>query len=159
MFGRGLRRLICGLGLSLCAVLAFAQNPQQTKRTAAELMDSIMWNREPVGGPFRLTDHHGKIRRDTDFRGKLMLVYFGYTSCPDICPTDLQAIGLVLEMLGTAAIRVAPIFITLDPERDTRQHLSKYELVSWPIDWPDGQQRRYPSSGRQLSGLLREGSG
>jgi len=126
MFGRGLRRLICGLGLALCAVLAFAKDPQQTRRTAAELMDSIMWNREPVGGPFRLTDHHGRVRRDTDFRGKLMLVYFGYTSCPDICPTDLQAMGLALEMLGTEAINVAPIFITLDPERDTRKHLSKY---------------------------------
>ena len=121
-----MRRLICVLGLALGVVPAFAQNPQVPKRTSAELMDAIMWNREPVGGPFRLTDHHGKIRRDADFRGKLLLVYFGYTSCPDICPTDLQAIGLALEMLGTAASNVAPVFITLDPERDTRKHLSKY---------------------------------
>lgn len=120
--------LVWFLGLYLWSALAFAQGQgqQPPKRGAAELMDSIMWNREPVGGAFRLTDHHGRIRRDTDFRGKLMLVYFGYTSCPDICPTDLQAIGLALERLGTAAAKVAPIFITLDPERDTRKHLSKY---------------------------------
>ena len=52
-----------------------------------------MWGREPIGGPFALTDHTGKRRTDADFRGKLMLVYFGFTYCPDVCPTDLQAIG------------------------------------------------------------------
>ena len=96
------------------------------KRTAAELMDAVMWDREPVGGPFRLIDTAGRVRRDTDFRGRLMLVYFGFTSCPDICPTDLQQIGLALNRLGEAATEVAPIFITLDPQRDTRQVLSAY---------------------------------
>jgi len=96
-------------------------------------MDAIMWNREPIGGPFRLTDHQGRTRRDTDFRGKLMLVYFGYTTCPDVCPTDLQQIGLALEMLGDAAKNIAPIFITLDPKRDTRQLLSQYVPVFHPL--------------------------
>ena len=106
--------------------MAFSQEPQQTNRSAAELMDAVMWNREPVGGSFRLTDHQGRLRRDTDFRGKLMLVYFGYTTCPDVCPTDLQQIGLTMNMLGTAASEVVPIFITLDPKRDTRKLLSAY---------------------------------
>lgn len=89
-------------------------------------MDEVMWNRGPIGGPFRLTDSSGKVRRDTDYRGKLMLVYFGYTFCPDICPTDLQQIGRAMEQLGADAIEVAPIFITLDPERDTRKLLAHY---------------------------------
>ena len=62
-----------------------------------------MWNREPVGGPFELIDHTGQARTERDFRGKLMLVYFGFTYCPDICPTDLQAIGLALDKLGGRA--------------------------------------------------------
>lgn len=108
----------------LLAVPAWpAEAPQ---RSAAELMDVVMWNREPVGGPFRLIDPDGRVRRDTDFRGKLMLVYFGYTFCPDICPTDLQQIGIAMEKLGAAANEVVPVFITLDPERDTRQLLSQY---------------------------------
>ena len=74
-----------------------------------------MWNREPIGGPFALIDHNGKPRTDADFRGKLMLVYFGFTYCPDVCPTDLQNIGLALDRLGEAGERVQPLFITVDP--------------------------------------------
>ena len=62
-----------------------------------------MWNREPVGGPFELIDHTGRARTERDFRGKLLLVYFGFTCCPDVCPTDLQAIGLALDKLGADA--------------------------------------------------------
>ena len=62
-----------------------------------------MWNREPVGGPFELIDHTGRVRTERDFRGKLLLVYFGFTWCPDVCPTDLQAIGLALDKLGADA--------------------------------------------------------
>jgi protein SCO1/2 len=98
----------------------------RSERSAAELMDVVMWSREPVGGPFRLTDHTGRVRRDTDFRGRLMLVYFGFTFCPDICPTDLQQIGLALKKLGPAAAEVAPLFITLDPQRDTVKLLAHY---------------------------------
>ncbi len=120
--------LLFWLALFLLAAPSFAsaQDTFKSKRTAAELMDAVMWNREPIGGAFRLTDHQGRTRRDTDFRGKVMLVYFGYTSCPDICPTDLQQMGLALEMLGPAAQGLAPIFITLDPQRDTRKLLSAY---------------------------------
>jgi cytochrome oxidase Cu insertion factor (SCO1/SenC/PrrC family) len=77
---------------------AGAHPPPQ--RSAAQLMDVLMWNREPIGGPFALVDHQGKRRTDKDFRGKMLLVYFGFTSCVDVCPTDLQNIGLALPEAG-----------------------------------------------------------
>jgi cytochrome oxidase Cu insertion factor (SCO1/SenC/PrrC family) len=86
----------------------------------------VMWNREPIGGPFALVDHTGRPRTEADFRGKLLLVYFGFTHCPDVCVTDLQAIGLALDQLDAAADAVQPLFITLDPERDTPHHLADY---------------------------------
>jgi len=95
-------------------------------------MDAVMWNREPIGGPFALTDQNGFRRTDADFRGKLMLVYFGFTYCPDICPTDLQAIGLAIDQLGPAGDAVQPLFITVDPERDTPQVLAEYVPMFHP---------------------------
>ena len=80
----------------------------------------------PIGGPFALVDDTGKPRRDTEFRGKLMLIYFGYTHCPDACPTALQDMADALEKLGPTAEQVAPIFITVDPARDTVQYLKGY---------------------------------
>src|ERR1700760_226190 len=71
--------------------------------SAAQLMDDLMWNRGPIGGPFALIDHTGRPRTDADFRGKLLVIYFGYTYCPDICPADLLAISQALDMLGSAA--------------------------------------------------------
>ena len=100
--------------------------PNPPERSAAELMDVVMWNREPIGGPFALTDQTGKPRTDADFRGKLMLVYFGFTYCPDVCPPDLQEIGLAVDQLGAAGEAVQPVFITVDPERDTPEHLAEY---------------------------------
>jgi protein SCO1/2 len=79
-----------------------------------------------IGGPFALVDQNGKTRTDKDFRGKLALVYFGYTYCPDVCPTALQVMSVALDMLGKDAEQVAPIFITVDPERDTVAHLRDY---------------------------------
>ena len=88
--------------------------------SAAQMMDDLMYGRGPVGGQFTLTDQTGKQLSDTDFRGKLMIVYFGYTYCPDVCPTDLMAITQALDALGPAAGEVQPVFITIDPERDTK---------------------------------------
>lgn len=102
------------------------------RRSAAELMDVLMWNREPVGGPFALTGHDGRPRADTDFRGKLLLVYFGFTFCPDICPTDLQEIARAIDLLGPAGEQIQPVFITLDPERDTAEHLAEYVPMFHP---------------------------
>jgi len=115
-------------GLTLAAALLIAAPPAQaqSQRSAGELMDAVMWNKEPIGGPFTLTDHTGKLHTDADFRGKLMLVYFGFTFCPDICPTDLMAIGQAIDKLGPAGDEVQPLFISVDPERDTAAHLAEY---------------------------------
>jgi cytochrome oxidase Cu insertion factor (SCO1/SenC/PrrC family) len=88
--------------------------------SAAQMMDDLMYGRGTVGGPFTLTDQTGRQRSDTEFRGKLMIVYFGYTYCPDVCPTDLMAITQALDALGPAAEGIQPVFITIDPERDTK---------------------------------------
>jgi cytochrome oxidase Cu insertion factor (SCO1/SenC/PrrC family) len=98
-----------------CGPAAAAEQP-----SAAQMMDDLMYGRGSVGGPFTLTDQAGKQRSDTEFRGKLMIVYFGYTYCPDVCPADLMAITQALDALGPAAEGVQPIFITIDPERDTK---------------------------------------
>lgn len=103
-----------------------------SQRSAAEIMDILMWGREPVGGPFSLVDQFGRTRTSEEFRGKLMLIYFGFTYCPDICPTDLQNIGLALDQLGPDGARVQPLFITLDPERDTADHLKEYLQLFHP---------------------------
>lgn len=79
-----------------------------------------------IGGDFTLVDQNGATRRPADFRGKLMLVYFGYTYCPDVCPTELQTMGDALDLLGDKGDEVQPIFITVDPERDTPDQLRMY---------------------------------
>jgi protein SCO1/2 len=79
-----------------------------------------------IGGPFTLVDQHGKTVTEQDFRGRFMLVFFGFTHCPDICPAELQVISASLDELGPKADGVIPIFITLDPERDTPQVMADY---------------------------------
>ncbi len=79
-----------------------------------------------IGGPFSLSDPSGKRVTDRDFRGKLMLVFFGYTHCPDVCPTELQNMAEVIGKLGPDAQQVAPIFVSVDPARDTPEALSSY---------------------------------
>jgi protein SCO1/2 len=98
-----------------CSLAAAAEQP-----SAAQMMDDLMYGRGSVGEPFTLTDPTGKQRSDTEFRGKLMIVYFGYSYCPDVCPTDLMAITQALDGLGPAAEGVQPIFVTIDPERDSK---------------------------------------
>ena len=127
-----MRRAACGIGLGLWLALTPALAADTSARSPAEIMDILMWNREPVGGPFELVDHAGRTRTEHDFRGKLLLVYFGFTYCPDICPTDLQAIGLALDKLGRDAESVQPLFISVDPARDTPKHLADYVKLFHP---------------------------
>ena len=112
--------------LGLLGMAGAARGETPSRRSAAELMDVLMWNREPVGGPFALTDQAGRPRTEADFRGRLLLVTFGYTACPDVCPTELMEIGRALTLLGPEADAVQPIFITLDPEHDTAGLLAEY---------------------------------
>jgi protein SCO1/2 len=79
-----------------------------------------------VGGGFTLTDQNGQSRSDGEFRGKLMLVYFGFTHCPDVCPLDLQKISQALAKLDGKADQVAPIFVTVDPARDTPEAMRDF---------------------------------
>jgi protein SCO1/2 len=79
-----------------------------------------------LGGPFNLVDSNNRPVTDQTYRGKWMLIYFGYTYCPDVCPTTLQTISNVLDQLGDKAAKIAPIFITVDPERDTPEAVGQY---------------------------------
>jgi protein SCO1 len=79
-----------------------------------------------VGGPFTLQDGNGRQVTDRDFRGKYMLVYFGYTFCPDVCPTTLNEVAGALDHLGGKAAKLQPIFITVDPKRDTVPVVKQY---------------------------------
>jgi len=79
-----------------------------------------------IGGPFTLVGRDGKTVTDRAFRGKYMLVFFGFTHCPDICPAELQVMSAALDALGPKANEIIPIFITLDPERDTPPVVTGY---------------------------------
>ena len=78
------------------------------------------------GKDFALTDHTGKPRTLADFKGKVVVMFFGYTHCPDVCPTTMGELNLVLKNLGPDAARVQVLFVTLDPERDTQALLAQY---------------------------------
>ena len=115
-------RLIAAAALVVIAVVgalaiarSFAPSGERTAGGAAA-----------IGGPFTLTDHLGQRVSDADFRGRYMLVYFGYMYCPDICPTSLTRNAEALAMLGDKAASVVPILITVDPERDTPDNLKEY---------------------------------
>jgi len=78
------------------------------------------------GRSLALTDHHGKARQLQDFRGKAVVLFFGFTQCPDVCPTTLADMAQVMRQLGPLADRVQVLFVTVDPERDSEAVLAKY---------------------------------
>jgi protein SCO1 len=92
---------------------------------------SVMLPSAAIGGPFQLLDQDAKLVSEQDFKGKPLLVFFGFTHCPDICPTELFDMSEVLRKLGPDANRVAMLFISVDPERDTpavmKDYLSSFE--------------------------------
>src|SRR5918996_3071934 len=114
IFATGLVVLL--VGLTLTYLMRPADRPTGAA-TTAEVQ---------IGGPFALVDHTGHTVTDADYRGKLMLVFFGFTHCPDVCPTTLQEIASALDVLGDEAGRVQPLFITVDPERDTPEVMAGY---------------------------------
>jgi cytochrome oxidase Cu insertion factor (SCO1/SenC/PrrC family) len=144
------------LGCAVCVLAplalypALSQEPDPTR--AARWMDDLMWGRGRVGGPFTLIDHTGRKRTDADFRGKLLIIYFGYTTCPDVCPTDLLQIGRAIDKLGAAGDNVQPLFISVDPERDTAAVLARYVSQFHPrligLTGPPGQVRAVADSYR-----------
>jgi cytochrome oxidase Cu insertion factor (SCO1/SenC/PrrC family) len=120
------RRVSATLALTCMLLGAVVSVHAEDNASPAALIEALLEGRAPIGGPFDLTDHGGRRRTDADFRGKLLLIYFGYTHCPDVCPTELQAMSLALDTLGTTSEAVQPLFITVDPARDTPSHLADY---------------------------------
>ncbi len=121
------RRLLIGLtvaGVAIGAVslAAIAKRMFRAKNAA----ETTLGASPAVGGPFSLIDQTGKRVTDADFRGRYLLIYFGYTYCPDVCPTELFVMSQALDMLGAAGERVQPILITVDPARDTAEVLADY---------------------------------
>lgn len=80
----------------------------------------------PINGRFMLMNHYGEMVTDRDFGDRYQLIYFGYTYCPDVCPSALMVITQALKLLGDDAVRIQPLFISVDPERDTPQVLREY---------------------------------
>jgi protein SCO1/2 len=105
--------LIAALALALIALHGIYGRPKAPTPAA-------------INGSFSLVDQDGKRVTQTSFRGKIELIYFGYTHCPDVCPTSLNIIAAALKSLGLQANEIEPIFITLDPERDTREVIGEY---------------------------------
>ncbi len=112
--------ILCGFCFgALIAIWLYALENQPTQK-------NINSGQALIGGPFTLIDHKGNAKTEEDFKGKYMLVYFGYSYCPDICPTDLQKMANALDMSKPKSENVQPIFITIDPERDTPDQLASY---------------------------------
>lgn len=117
--------LYIGAGLIIGATAALAVFPAARERLLPRAGMKVM-GQALVGGPFTLTDHTGKRVSDKDFRGRYMLVFFGFTFCPDVCPSTLQVTTAALNKLGSKADNFVPIFITVDPERDGPKELASY---------------------------------
>ncbi len=112
-------------GLGIGALIAVLTLPI-VRETLLSGPKQVSVGRALVGGPFSLIDHTGKPVTDQDFRGRHVLVMFGFTFCPDICPSGLQVMSAALDKLGPKADLITPVFISLDPERDTPAALAAY---------------------------------
>lgn len=116
--------VLAGLALGALAGVLWLGGP--SSQTAIPQGSATYTGKALVGGPFTLTDTSGKRVTEKDFLGREMLVFFGYTHCPDICPSALQVMAAALDKLGDQAKNVVPVFISLDPERDTPDKLRDY---------------------------------
>lgn len=126
---RLLRMALAALvGLVMAAVIAWMTIQHDQRQANAGLTVAPA----SIGGPFTLTAHDGRVVSDADFAGKYRLIFFGYTFCPDICPTELQTIAQAMDLMGAAAADVQPLFITIDPARDTAPVLAGYVKLFHP---------------------------
>ncbi len=117
------------VGLIMAAVIAW-MTVRHDQRQAGGVATGVA--PASIGGPFTLTAHDGRTVSDTDFQGKYRLVFFGYTFCPDICPTELQTIAQAMDQMGDSGADVQPLFITIDPARDTPPVLAEYVALFHP---------------------------
>jgi cytochrome oxidase Cu insertion factor (SCO1/SenC/PrrC family) len=111
---------------ALVAASASAAGDAPPRADAARLMNDLMSGHVPVGTPFSLPDQHGRRVGQAQWRGRIVLLYFGYLFCPDVCPTDLRAIADAVGSLGADGASVQPVFVTLDPERDSAEMAGRY---------------------------------
>ena len=121
----GLLAVVVVLGTLLYAIQQIYQTPD-VKPGAPTVPPTAAVSQPDIGGPFSLVDHEGRPVTQDTFKGRFMLVYFGYTFCPDVCPTALTEMGDALDILGEAGAPVTPVFITIDPERDRPEPLKEY---------------------------------
>jgi len=103
-----------------------SEQPSGTSTSPSTSTSTAIVGKPKIGGAFTLVDQDGKTVTDADFRGQYLLVYFGYTFCPDVCPTSLSVIADAMDLIGDKADRVTPIFITVDPKRDTPEQMKMY---------------------------------
>jgi cytochrome oxidase Cu insertion factor (SCO1/SenC/PrrC family) len=120
-------------GACLCLIVLGACQEKSLSEPALGARVEEMPYFTDLGGDFALTDQHGKMFRLAEQRGRTALLFFGYTSCPDFCPTTLSRLVQVREVLGTGADSVLAIFVSIDPERDTPEVLRQY-LGYFPIE-------------------------
>jgi protein SCO1/2 len=121
---------LAAAALAAAAGVSAAADPPRAD--AARLMNELMSGRVPIGTPFSLPDQHGRRVGQAQWRGRIVLLYFGYLFCPDVCPTDLRAIADAIESLGSDGASVQPVFVTLDPERDTADLAGRYAEAFHP---------------------------
>jgi protein SCO1/2 len=117
---------------SLLVLAAGAGGWWWTSRSAPPVPAPITAAALTFGGPFSLVDHTGRNVTDRDYHGYFTLVFFGFTMCPDVCPTTLQNVASVLQLLGDEGAKIRPLFVTVDPERDTPATLAGYVALFDP---------------------------
>ncbi len=127
--------LIFSAGIVACVAVAWAlvflvKDRRATRPAQGPVI--MLTGAADIGGPFRLIDHTGKRVTDADFKGRYMLLYFGYTSCPDVCPAELQTMGRAMDRLAAKGDKIIPVFSTVDPERDTAAVLKGYVAAFHP---------------------------
>jgi cytochrome oxidase Cu insertion factor (SCO1/SenC/PrrC family) len=122
-----MKKITIGLLAALAAVtVAQLAMTQGRTRQKSDMEPVARQENAAIGGSFTLTDQNGASRRDGDFRGRVMLVSFGFTHCPDICPITVGTLSKTMETLAAKGDNVAPLFITVDPQRDTPSVLKEY---------------------------------
>jgi protein SCO1/2 len=121
------RKVLLGATLSLVLVACSERADAPPSTFSATDISSVEWGRD-----FQLLDHHGKPRSLADFKGKVVMLFFGFTHCPDICPTTLADMARVVHTLGDDGSRVQGLFVTVDPKRDTAPVLARYVSAFHP---------------------------
>ena len=119
---------LVGLALAAMAVLAFVK-PDGVAPSGKNMSSDGTTVGVALGGPYELTAHTGERMKSSDFAGKFQLIFFGYTYCPDICPMELQKMTVALNTLeesGVSTDAIQPIFVSVDPERDTPESMAEY---------------------------------